>query len=147
MLPMKAEDATFKAVFHPASYTCTVDCSLSGVLAKLKVRRLLMQITRSRDCVCVLRNLEIGYACNLRILRMCNAILRLCKFSNCVEHFYSQTVRLPIGGAPYKHAKDRDGPFLIVSLNMKECPSLVDSNLMPSKQIIDKQWNYQRLQS
>ena len=48
-----------KAVFHPASYTCTVDCSLSGVLAKLKVRRLLMQIMRSQDCTSVLRNLEI----------------------------------------------------------------------------------------
>ena len=36
-----------KAVFHPASYTCTVDCSLSSVLAKLKIRRLRMKITRS----------------------------------------------------------------------------------------------------
>ena len=36
-----------KAVFHPASYTCTVDCSLSSVLAKLKIRRLHMKITRS----------------------------------------------------------------------------------------------------
>ena len=59
MLPMEAEDTTYQGSLHPASYTCTVDCSLLGVLAKLKVRRLLMQITRSRDCACVLRNLEI----------------------------------------------------------------------------------------
>ena len=34
-----------KAVFHPASYTCTVDCSLSGILAKLEIRRLRIKIT------------------------------------------------------------------------------------------------------
>ena len=56
-----------KAVFHPASYTCTVDCSLSGVLAKLKIRRLRMKITQSRDFTFVLRNLKIGCACNLEI--------------------------------------------------------------------------------
>ena len=46
---------------------------------------------------------------------MHNAIPRLRKFSDCVEHFHSQTVRAPIGGAPYKYAKERDGPFLSVS--------------------------------
>ena len=69
-----------KAVFHPASYT--VDCSLSGILAKLKFVN------------CKSRNLEIVHVCytisrlecNLRILRMCNAISRLRKFSDCTEH-------------------------------------------------------------
>ena len=45
---------------------------------------------------------------------MRNAIPRLRKFSDCAEHFHSQTVRAPIGGAPYKYAKERDGPFLSV---------------------------------
>ena len=45
---------------------------------------------------------------------MRNAIPRLRKFSDCVEHFHSQTVRAPIGRAPYKYAKERDGPFLSV---------------------------------
>ena len=45
---------------------------------------------------------------------MRTTILRLCKFSDCVEHFHSQTVRAPIGGAPYKYAKESDGLFLSV---------------------------------
>ena len=62
----------YEAVFHPASYTYTVDCSLSGVLAKLKVCRLCMKISRLER--------------NLRILRMRNTISRLCKFSACAEN-------------------------------------------------------------
>ena len=51
-----------KAVFHPASYTCTSRSLTVGVLAKLKVYTLHIQITQSRDCarVITLRNLEIG---------------------------------------------------------------------------------------
>ena len=49
-----------KAVFHPASYTCAVDRSLSGAQAKLKVRRLHMQITQSQDSENAQRNLEIA---------------------------------------------------------------------------------------
>ena len=127
-----------KPVFHPASYTCTVDCSLSGILAKLEIRRLRIKITWSRDFACVLRNLKIGCAisrfeCNLRILRMCKAIPRLCKFSDCAEHFHFQTVRAPIGGAPYIYAKERDGPFLSVSTPKHErapisCRQQFDAN-------------------
>ena len=88
-----------KAVFHPASYTSTVDHSLSGILAKLKFV----------DCACKLCDLKIAHVCyaiyrrvyiyylwlcNLRILRMCNVILWLCKFSDCVEHIYYYCIQL-----------------------------------------------------
>ena len=39
------------SVFHPASYTCTVDRSLSGILAKFA------------DCACKSHNLEIACVC------------------------------------------------------------------------------------
>ena len=55
---------------------------------------------------------------------MHNTILRLHKFSDCVEQFHSQTVRAPIGGAPYKYAKERDGPFLSVSTLKHEKASI-----------------------
>ena len=42
-----------KAVFHPASYTSTVDRSLSGILAKLKFV----------DCACKLCDLKIAHVC------------------------------------------------------------------------------------
>ena len=63
--------------------------SLAGRLAKWKFV----------DCACKLRNLKIAHVwyalsrlrnsrleCNLRILRMRNAISRLRKFSDCTEH-------------------------------------------------------------
>ena len=83
------------SVFHPASYTCTVDRSLSGIQAKLKVRRLRMQITQSRDW---LRNLEIGTQSqdsenaqrNLEIA----LILRL--RGTCTQHCYKFTLILPL---------------------------------------------------
>ena len=49
------------------------------------------------DCTCKLRHLDtahitqfLNWLCNLnvRILRMRNAISRLCKFSDCAEHIY-----------------------------------------------------------
>ena len=55
---------------------------------------------------------------------MRNAISRLCKFSDCAEHFHSQTVRVPIGEAPYKYAIERDGPFLSVSTLKHERASI-----------------------
>ena len=74
------------------------------------------------DCVCKSHDLEIVHVCytisrlavyaisrfehNLRILRVRNTIPRLYKFSDCAEHFHSQTVRVPIGGAPYKYARE-----------------------------------------
>ena len=64
------------------------------------------------------------FECNLMILRMCKAILRLRKFSHCAEHFHSQTVRAPIGGTPYNYAKERDGPFLSVSTLKHERASI-----------------------
>ena len=96
-----------KAVFHPASYTSTVDRSLSGILAKLKFV----------DCACKLCDLKIAHMCyaidntycrvyiiygyalsrlerNFRILRMCNVISWLCKFSDCVEHIYYYCMQL-----------------------------------------------------
>ena len=87
MPPMEAD----ADVFHPASYT---------------VMRLLSGVTASKfvdiDCTCkscdsetvkVLRNFRIGCAIsrlerNLRILRMCNAISRLRKFSDCAKHIH-----------------------------------------------------------
>ena len=47
---------------------------------KVEIRRLCMQITRSRDCARVV--------CNLRILRMRNTISRLRKFSDCAEQIH-----------------------------------------------------------
>ena len=54
-----------KAVFHPASYTCTADHSLSGVLAKLNVYTLHIQITRFSDCICVRTNLTVEAVCRV----------------------------------------------------------------------------------
>ena len=62
--------------------------SLSGVPAKWKFV----------DCASKLRDLEIAHVCyaisrlecNLRILRMRNAILRLHKFPDCAEQIYKQ---------------------------------------------------------
>ena len=54
-------------------------------------KRLLAMVAQSRDHAGVLRNLEI-IVCNLGILRMRNAILRLCKFSDCAEHVYASLV-------------------------------------------------------
>ena len=93
------------------------------------------------DCACKSHDLEMAHVCyaisrlavhaaisrferNFRILRMHNTILRLHKFSDCVEQFHSQTVRAPIGGAPYKYAKERDGPFLSVSTLKHEKASI-----------------------
>ena len=55
---------------------------------------------------------------------MHNTILRLRKFSDCVKHFDPQTVRAPIAGAPYKYAKEGDGPFLSVSTLKHERESI-----------------------
>ena len=111
-----------------------IRCSLSGVLAKLKVRRLRMQTTQSWDWLAC--NLDIWVQSQDLENWMRNAIPRLHKFSDSAEHFHSQTVRAPIGGAPYKYTRRRMGPFWVFPhLNMKERPSPVDSNLMSSKQI------------
>ena len=72
------EACLIKAVFHPASYTCTADCSLSGVQAKLKFV----------DCACKSRNLWI--------LRMRNTISRLRKFSDCAEQIHVQQGRISL---------------------------------------------------
>ena len=45
---------------------------------KHAILRLHTCVTQFQDCTRV--------PCNIGILRICNTILRLCKFSNCVEH-------------------------------------------------------------
>ena len=84
----------------PPSVSCTVmtvEHSLSGVTVSKFLDIDCMQITRSilRLCTCVMQSLDCPHnlkicmhleiGCNFRILRMCNAILRLPKFSDCVE--------------------------------------------------------------
>ena len=83
-----------KVLFHPASYTCTADHSLSGVLAKLKVYTLHIQITQFSDCICVQTNLTVEVVCRvgehqLRLAHQC---------SPCEKFAHTWTVKLNIMG-------------------------------------------------
>ena len=77
-------------VYQGCLPSCKLHCRSLTIRPKFKVCRLHMQITRSQDCAHVLCNLEITCSilrleCNLGIPRMCNAISRLHKFSNCTN--------------------------------------------------------------
>ena len=79
-----------KEVFHSASYTViTVDHSLSGITAWkfIAIDCACKSCDPDRTCMCytIARLAAQSWHWNA-ILRMCNTILRLCKFSDFVEH-------------------------------------------------------------